>query len=136
MAICIVKSNRQLGINFVLTPERYNPKRRMVINSNESVSVSEIVELSNEILTTKQGNGMNVIQINTADAMGGYLNASSEKVTLMSGQRGEGALPGLGCRRLPVGKAWAASRGEFSKPQLRPQTAAVWKVPAGASGAK
>ena len=79
MAICIVKSSKQLGINFVLTPERYNPKRRMNINSEASIPISEIIELSNEILTTKQGQGVNVVQINTSVAMGGYLNTSSEK---------------------------------------------------------
>lgn len=79
MAICIIKSSKQLGISFVLTPERYNPKRRMIINSEESISISEIIELSNEILTTKQGKGISVIQINTSDAMGGYLNTNSEK---------------------------------------------------------
>lgn len=87
MAICIVKSSKQLGINFVLTPERYNPKRRMNINSEASIPISEVIELSNEILTTKQGQGVNVVQINTSDAMGGYLNTSSEKTTSINSNK-------------------------------------------------
>ncbi len=87
MAICIVKSSKQLGINFVLTPERYNPKRRMNINSEASIPISEIIDLSNEILTTKQGQGVNVVQINTSDAMGGYLNTSSEKTASINSNK-------------------------------------------------
>ncbi len=79
MAICVIRSSKQLGMGFVLTPERYNPKRRMLIHSEESIFISEIIELSNEILTTKQAKGISVIQINTSDAMGGYLNTNSER---------------------------------------------------------
>lgn len=70
-----------------MTPERYNPKRRMNINSDASIPISEIIELSNEILTTKQGQGVNVVQINTSDAMGGYLNTSSEKTTSINSNK-------------------------------------------------
>lgn len=78
MAICILKSNKQLGANFILTPERYNPKRRMNIDSEETILMSEVIELANEIITTKQGKGKDIIQINTSDAMGGYLNINLE----------------------------------------------------------
>ena len=78
LAICILKSNKQLGPNFILTPERYNPKRRMNIDSDEAILLSEIIELSNDIITIKQGKGKHIIQINTSDAMGGYLNTNSE----------------------------------------------------------
>lgn len=78
LAICILKSNKQLGVNFILTPERYNPKRRMSIDSEDSILMSEIIELVNDVITTKQGKGKDIIQINTSDAMGGYLNINSE----------------------------------------------------------
>lgn len=78
MAICILKSNKQLGINFILTPERYNPRRRMSIDSEDAILMAEIVELVNDVITTKQGQGKSIIQINTSDAMGGYLNINSE----------------------------------------------------------
>lgn len=77
LAICILRSNKQLGADFILTPERYNPKRRMSIDNEETILLSEIVELSNDTLTTKQGKGKRIIQINTSDAMGGYLNTNS-----------------------------------------------------------
>lgn len=78
MAICILKSNKQLGVNFILTPERYNPRRRMSIDSEDTILMSEIVEIVNDIITKKQAQGKSIIQINTSDAMGGYLNINSE----------------------------------------------------------
>ena len=78
MAICILKSNKQLGVNFILTPERYNPRRRMSIDNEDTILMSEIVEIVNYIITKKQAQGKSIIQINTSDAMGGYLNINSE----------------------------------------------------------
>ena len=78
MAICILKSNKQLGVNFILTPERYNPRRRMSIDNEDTILMSEIVEIVNDIITKKQPQGKSIIQINTSDAMGGYLNINSE----------------------------------------------------------
>ena len=78
MAICILKSNKQLGVNFILTPERYNPRRRMSIDNEDTILMSEIVEIVNDIITKKQEQGKSIIQINTSDAMGGYLNINSE----------------------------------------------------------
>ena len=69
MAICILKSNKQLGVNFILTPERDN---------EDTILMSEIVEIVNDIITKKQAQGKSIIQINTSDAMGGYLNINSE----------------------------------------------------------
>ena len=78
MAICILKSNKQLGVNFILTPERYNPRRRMSIDNEDTILMSEIVEIVNDIITKNQAQGKSIIQINTSDAMGGYLNINSE----------------------------------------------------------
>lgn len=78
MAICILKSNKQLGVNFILTPERYNPRRRMSIDSEDTILMTEIVEIVNDIITKKQAQGKSIIQINTSDAMGGYLHINSE----------------------------------------------------------
>ena len=78
MAICILKSNKQLGVNFILTPERYNPRRRMSIDNEDTILMSEIVEIVNDIITKKQAQGKSIIQINTSGAMGGYLNINSE----------------------------------------------------------
>ena len=78
MAICILKSNKQLGVNFILTPERYNHRRRMSIDNEDTILMSEIVEIVNDIITKKQAQGKSIIQINTSDAMGGYLNINSE----------------------------------------------------------
>lgn len=87
MAICIIKTNKQLGADFILTPERYNPKRRMNIDSEEIVLVSEVIELTNEIITTKQARGKEIIQINTSDAMGGYLNINFEETRAINSNK-------------------------------------------------
>ena len=82
MAICVTNKTTQLGPLFVLTPERYNPKRRMsLIDNNEGVLLSEIISLENEVVTSKK-NTSTWHQINTSDAMGGYLRipSTSEKI--------------------------------------------------------
>lgn len=67
----------------MLTPERYNPKRRMSLSEEDTgIRLSEIVTLKNDIITAKQDNGLEWHQINTSDAMGGYLRISSETVKL------------------------------------------------------
>lgn len=77
MAICVTNKTTQLGPLFVLTPERYNPKRRMnFANDNDGVLLSEIVSLENEIVTSKKNSSV-WHQINTSDAMGGYLRVPS-----------------------------------------------------------
>lgn len=57
MAICILKSNKQLGVNFILTPERYNPRRRMSIDNEDTILMSEIVEIVNDIITKNKHRG-------------------------------------------------------------------------------
>ena len=87
MAICILKSNKQLGVNFILTPERYNPRRRMSIDNEDTILMSEIVEIVNDIITKKQAQGKSIIQINTSDAMGGYLNNSEVNDSINSNKK-------------------------------------------------
>ncbi len=51
MSICVVRKSNQLGMEFVLTPERYNPKRRMSLSEEDTgIRLSEIVTLKNDIL--------------------------------------------------------------------------------------
>ncbi len=67
------KKTTQLGPQFLLTPERYNPKRRMNLSDgNDGVLLSEIITLQNDIVTSKKDSSV-WHQINTSDAMGGYL---------------------------------------------------------------
>ena len=83
MAICIVKSTTDLGPNMILTPERYNPKRRMDLSDNGGgVLLSEIVDIVDNAITVKKANGTKCYQINTSDAMGGYLNIPSVQEVL------------------------------------------------------
>ena len=73
MAICVIKKTTHLGPQFVLTPERYNPKRRMSLSyQNDGVLLSEIITLENDIVSSKKNSSV-WYQINTSDAMGGYL---------------------------------------------------------------
>ena len=67
------KRTTQLGPQFVLTPERYNPKRRMSLSDeNDGILLSEIIALENDIVASKKDSSA-WYQINTSDAMGGYL---------------------------------------------------------------
>ena len=55
MAICVIKTTIQLGPQFVLTPERYNPKRRMSLSDeNDGVLLSEIITLENDFVASKK----------------------------------------------------------------------------------
>lgn len=75
MAIAVIKSSAELGSQLILTPERYNPKRRLdFADEHTGILLSELVIISNEIITAKKGDQSVFYQINTSDARGGYLN--------------------------------------------------------------
>lgn len=75
MAITIIKSSSELGPHLILTPERYNPKRRIdYVDANTGVLLSELVTISNKVISAKKTDQSIYYPINTSDAMGGYLN--------------------------------------------------------------
>ena len=87
MAICVIKKTTQLGSQFVLTPERYNPNRRMHFScENDGVLLSEIITLENNIVVSKK-NDSTWYQINTADAIGGYLRIPQNPERLNSNKK-------------------------------------------------
>lgn len=87
MAICVIKTTTQLGPQFVLTPERYNPKRRMSLSDeNDGVLLSEIVTLENDIVAPRKDTS-SWYQINTSDAMGGYLRVPPTSEQLNSNKK-------------------------------------------------
>lgn len=87
MAICVIKKTTQLGPQFVLTPERYNPKRRMHLSDkNDGVLLSEIITLENDIIASKKNFSV-WYQINTSDAMGGYLRIPQSPEQLNSNKK-------------------------------------------------
>lgn len=87
MAICVIKTTTQLGPQFVLTPERYNPKRRMSLSDeNDGVLLSEIVTLENDIVAPRKDTS-SWYQINTSDAMGGYLRVPLTSEQLNSNKK-------------------------------------------------
>lgn len=86
MSICIIKTISQLEERFILTPERYNPKRRMA-STTDGVKLSEIAYLSDEIYTYKKNDDKELLQINTGDAMGGYLRIPQKKEKLNSNKK-------------------------------------------------
>lgn len=77
MAVCVVKKTSELEEGYILTPERYNPSRRLSINKNESyVFLKDLIELSKETLTKRalKKESKEIYLINTADANEGYIN--------------------------------------------------------------
>lgn len=87
MAICVIETTAHLGPQFVLTPERYNPKRRMNLpTENDGVLLSEIITLENDIISAKKETS-DWHQINTSDAMGGYLRIPSLPEKLNSNKK-------------------------------------------------
>ena len=87
MAICVIKTTTQLGPQFVLTPERYNPKRHMSLSDeNDGVLLSEIITLKNDIVASKKDASV-WYQINTSDAMGGYLRIPPNPERLNSNKK-------------------------------------------------
>ena len=79
MAICLIKASLDLGAQFVLAPERYNPRRRMEVSDDDGILLSELIVLSNDTISPKQAADKDCIQINTSDAMEGCLKISSQK---------------------------------------------------------
>lgn len=87
MAICVTKNTTQLGSMFVLTPERYNPKRRMNLErENDGITLAEIITLENDMITAKR-EPSGWYQINTSDAMAGYLRIPKEPERLNSNKK-------------------------------------------------
>ncbi len=88
MAICIRKTTSELGPHFILTPERYNPKRHMDLSHlDNGVVLSEIVTLVNETITVKKSCDVFCYQINTSDALGGYLRIPPQKEKINSNKK-------------------------------------------------
>jgi len=88
MAICIEKTSAELGPHFILTPERYNPKRRMDLpDLDDGVVLSEIVSLINDTITMKKSCDTLCYQINTSDALGGCLRIPPQKEQLNSNKK-------------------------------------------------
>lgn len=88
MAIYIKKSSTELGPHFILTPERYNPKRRMELpDLDEGVVLSEVVTLINDTITVKKSCDSFCYQINTSDAFGGCLRVPAQKERLNSNKK-------------------------------------------------
>ncbi len=88
MAICIEKKSTELGPHFILTPERYNPKRRMDLSDlDDGVVLSEIITLANDTITMKKSCDVLCYQINTSDALGGCLRIPPQKERLNSNKK-------------------------------------------------
>lgn len=88
MAICIEKTSAELGPLFVLTPERYNPKRRMDLHGlDEGVILSEVATLVYDTITMKKSCDVLCYQINTSDALEGCLRIPSQKEKLNSNKK-------------------------------------------------
>ena len=87
MAICLIKASLDLGAQFVLTPERYNPRRRMEVSDDDGILLSELIVLSNDTISPKQAANKDCIQINTSDAMEGCLRISLQKELLKSNKK-------------------------------------------------
>ena len=77
MAICVVRSVQQLDPGLVLTPERYNPKRRIELHGTSvSYKLSEFAVLCNDQVSTKEKG--TYLVLNTSDAHGGCLSLPME----------------------------------------------------------
>lgn len=81
MAISIIKEIKEIGSRFILTPERYNPKRKINIeNIDEYVKMSDLIYLSKKTLTKNKYliNPKPFYLINTGDANEGILNGKKK----------------------------------------------------------
>lgn len=90
MAITVVKSIRTLDRGFVLTPERYNPNRKLQNRSHpDSIKLSDIVVLANEIISPKQAamRTDDVLIINTGDAYEGHIRMPEKKKNIWNSNK-------------------------------------------------
>jgi hypothetical protein len=82
MAVVVIKNAKNLDRGFILTPERYNPKRRLFTsNSSDYVNLADIVTVINEIVSPKQFDeyeGKTII-VNTGDAYEGHIRLLSNR---------------------------------------------------------
>lgn len=88
MAIVIIKSSAELGSRLILTPERYNPKRRLeFVDEKDGILLSEIIIISNDVITAKKTDNRTFYTINTSDAMSGYLKIPNSPEILNSNKK-------------------------------------------------
>lgn len=86
MAICVVRTIEQLDPGLVLTPERYNPKRRINTNGEQSFyKLSEFATLANDQVTAREA-GSHLV-LNTSDALGGCINIPHEATLKLSSSK-------------------------------------------------
>lgn len=86
MAICVVRSTEQLDLGLVLTPERYNPKRRISTNGEQAFfKLSEFATLANDQVTSRETGSYLVL--NTSDALGGCINIPHMTVNKLSSSK-------------------------------------------------
>lgn len=90
MAICIVKRLDELDIGFILTPERYNPKRRQVIsNAEEYIRLSDIAEIRKETITKKvmKEETKPLYIVNTGDVTEGVLTGIKDTEEILKSNK-------------------------------------------------
>ena len=90
MAITIIKNTKSFDKGFILTPERYNPNRKLETkDSDDYISLSEIVVLVNDIISPKQASKYKskVIVVNTGDAYEGHIKLSESKESQWSSNK-------------------------------------------------
>ena len=90
MAITIIKNTKSFDKGFILTPERYNPNRKLKnSNPDDCISLSDIVILVNDIISPKQVDKTknDVIVVNTGDAHEGYIKLSETKESQWSSNK-------------------------------------------------
>ena len=76
MSIVVYKNTRSLDKGFVLTPERYNPNRKLdASNSSNCVKLSDVASIVNDIINPKQFEKYKgkIIIVNTGDAYEGHI---------------------------------------------------------------
>lgn len=84
MAICVITALNDLDEDFILTPERYHPGRRLAIQNESYSSITDFIELVSVTITKNEMSKSNksVYIINTGDVYEGYIrgNKSFEDV--------------------------------------------------------
>ena len=90
MAITTIKSIRNLDTGFILTPERYNPNRKLKAGaSDEHILLSEIATLINDTISPKQATeyGDKIVIVNTGDAYEGHIKLTGNNDTVVNSNK-------------------------------------------------
>lgn len=80
MALVSIRTKSQLGKSYVLAPERYDPRRGVLLDRPSTVSLGEVVQLVRKTVNAGGGTQGRYLVLDTSDAQEGLIICRKEPI--------------------------------------------------------